>query len=102
MLLLTIRRTKTSAPAAKGNSASCLEAVTVKAEYLQILLDHALDHNGLVIFAPGRALAPMADLSFIDLGELGAIDRIDLQQAKSLNVGCVFARLEPFITVTAR
>src|SRR3974377_1674564 len=82
MLLLTIRRTKTSAPAAKGNSASRLEPLTVKAEYLQVLLDHALDHNGLVVFAPGRALAPMADLSLTDLGKLGAIDRIDLQQTK--------------------
>src|SRR5712691_5409673 len=44
--------------------------LAVEAQDLDLLLDHALDQEGLAVLAPGRALAPMADLAFGDLAQL--------------------------------
>ena len=44
-----------------------LEIASIKVKGLQALLDHALDHHGLVILAEGRTLTPMSDLGLCRL-----------------------------------
>src|SRR6266571_79190 len=66
-----LRRADARRAAADLDRASGLQGLAVEVEDLDLVLDHALDENHPVILAPGRALAPVPDLRFRDLGELG-------------------------------
>ena len=76
------RRSQSGPSAAERYRAGGLQRASVEVKGLKVFLDHALNHDSLIVFAKGRALAPVAYLGFSDFRQGCAIDRVDLQQTK--------------------
>src|SRR5262245_2440349 len=85
--MLFLRDADASRAGAGLDRAGALELLAVEAESLDLVFHHTLDEERLAVAAPGRALAPVADLRLRDLGELLAVDRVDKDQAVIIEEG---------------
>ena len=63
-VLLSVCRSDPGRPAAYLDGHARRQRLAIEAEYLELILHHALDEQRLAVLAPGGALTPMADIAF--------------------------------------